>query len=89
MVDLVSYRMLLSVNPTSVKEVVKAVKEVSGVDFTVEESARRAGDPAQLISKVDKIKATIDWTPEHDDLSFIIKTAFEWEKSETLSSWKK
>lgn len=73
----------------SVKEVVKAVKEVSGTNFTVEESDRRAGDPAQLISKVDKIKSTINWSPEHDNLNFIIKTAFEWEKSETLSSWKK
>lgn len=73
----------------SVKEVVKAVKDISGTDYPVEESGRRAGDPAQLISKVDKIKATIDWSPEHDNLCFIIKTAFEWEKSETLASWKK
>lgn len=73
----------------SVREVVKAVKEVTGVDYPVEEAPRRAGDPAQLISKVDKIKATIDWKPVHDDLNFIIKTAYEWEKSETLASWKK
>lgn len=73
----------------SVKEVVKTVKEVTGVDYPVEESGRRAGDPAQLISKVDKIKNTIDWKPKHDDLNFIIKTAFEWEKSEVLAAWKK
>ena len=73
----------------SVREVVNAVKEVTGVDYPVEESGRRAGDPAQLISKVDKIKATVDWKPKYDDLNFIIKTAFEWEKSEVLASWKK
>ena len=73
----------------SVKEVVKTVKEVTGVDYPVEESGRRAGDPAKLISKVDKIKNTIDWKPKHDDLNFIIKTAFEWEKSEVLAAWKK
>ena len=73
----------------SVKEVVKSVKDVAQAEFPVIETDRRAGDPAQLISKVEKIKATIDWTPEHDNLSFIIKTAYEWEKSETLSSWKK
>jgi UDP-glucose 4-epimerase len=73
----------------SVKEVVKAVKEVTGVDYTVEESGRRAGDPAQLISKVDKIHKTLDWDTKHDDLSFIIKTAYEWEKGEVFASWKK
>lgn len=72
----------------SVKEVVKTVKEISGKDFPVEETGRRAGDPAQLVSIVDKIKSTIDWIPDHDNLSFIIKTAYEWEKSETLASWK-
>lgn len=72
----------------SVKDVVKAVKEVSGVDYPVEEGPRRAGDPAKLISKVDKIKNTIDWQPKYDDLNFIIKTAYEWEGSEVLASWK-
>lgn len=73
----------------SVKEVVNAVKEVTGVNFPVEETSRRAGDPAQLVSKVSKIKNTFDWKPQHDDLSFIIKTAYEWEKGEVLSQWKK
>lgn len=73
----------------SVKEVVKTVKEVTGVDFKVEEAPRRAGDPATLVSKVDKIKSTLNWKPKYDDLNFIIKTAYEWEKSETLTSWRK
>ena len=37
----------------------------------------------------DKIKETIGWRPKYDDLAFIIKTAYEWEKGETLSSWIK
>ncbi len=73
----------------SVKEVVKTVKEVTSVDFTVEEAPRRTGDPATLVSKVDKIKSTLNWKPKYDDLNFIIKTAYEWEKSETLTSWRK
>jgi UDP-glucose 4-epimerase len=73
----------------SVREVVNAVKKVTGVDFTVEESGRRAGDPAKLISKVEKIKETLGWSPEYDDLSFIIKTAFEWEAGDTFKSWSK
>lgn len=73
----------------SVREVVKAVKEVTGKDFPVEEAPRRAGDPAQLISKVDKIHQVLDWETKYDNLAFIIATAFEWERGEVFASWKK
>jgi UDP-glucose 4-epimerase len=65
----------------SVKEVVKAVKEVTGVDYAVEEAPRRAGDPARLISKVSKIKDKLNFNPDYDNLEFIVKTAFDWEKN--------
>ena len=65
----------------SVKEVLAAVKEVSGVDFTVEMGERRAGDPAALTSKADKIKQVLGWTPKYNDLKLIIKTALDWEKN--------
>jgi UDP-glucose 4-epimerase len=73
----------------SVREVVDAVKKLTGVDFTVEEANRRAGDPAKLISKVEKIKETLGWSPKYDDLNFIIKTAYEWEAGDTFKSWSK
>jgi len=34
----------------SVKEVVAVAKKVTGIDFTVEETGRRAGDPPQLVA---------------------------------------
>jgi UDP-glucose 4-epimerase len=64
----------------SVKEVIDTVKKVSGVDFKVENAPRRAGDPAMLISNCDKIKQKMNWIPKYDDLEFICKTAYEWEK---------
>jgi len=64
----------------SVKEVIDTVKKVSGVDFRVQNAPRRAGDPAMLISNCDKIKQKMNWTPKYDDLEFICKTAYEWEK---------
>ena len=67
----------------SVKEVVSLVKKISGVDFKVTEAARRAGDAPSLTSRVDKILKVLDWKPKYDDLSFIIKTAYEWEKKRT------
>ncbi|WP_051429992.1 UDP-glucose 4-epimerase GalE [Lebetimonas sp. JH292] len=64
----------------SVKEVIDTMKKVSGVDFKVENAKRRAGDPAMLISDNTKIKEKMKWQPKYDNLEFICKTAYEWEK---------
>ncbi len=64
----------------SVKEVIDVMKEVSGVDFTVETAPRRAGDPAVLISDNTKIRQKIGWEPRYDDLAGICKSALEWER---------
>ncbi len=64
----------------SVKEVVDTVKKVSGVDFEVEISKRRAGDPSLLVSDNAKILRTLSWKPKYDDLELICKSAYEWEK---------
>ncbi|WP_267521313.1 UDP-glucose 4-epimerase GalE [Bosea sp. (in: a-proteobacteria)] len=64
----------------SVKEVVEVVKKVSGVDFPVKLSGRRAGDPASLVAKADRIRSELGWTPEHDDLEEIVRQALTWEE---------
>lgn len=64
----------------SVKEVVGVVKKVSGVDFPVKLSGRRAGDPASLVAKADRIRSELGWTPEHDDLEEIVRQALTWEE---------
>ncbi|EDO7740010.1 UDP-glucose 4-epimerase GalE, partial [Campylobacter coli] len=45
----------------SVKEVIDAMKRVSGVDFKVELAPRRAGDPSVLISDASKIRNLTSW----------------------------
>lgn len=64
----------------SVREVVDATKKVSGVDFKVIETARREGDPPELVADSKKLKKTTGWIPRNDDLEYIIKTAYEWER---------
>ncbi|MBT0743349.1 UDP-glucose 4-epimerase GalE [Campylobacter upsaliensis] len=64
----------------SVKEVIEAMKEVSGVDFKVELAPRRAGDPSILISNAEKICKLTSWKPKYDDLKLICKSSYEWEK---------
>jgi UDP-glucose 4-epimerase len=65
----------------SVKEVIDTVKEVTGRDFKVEVSERRAGDPAVLIASSDKIQKELNWQPQHPELEKIISNAWNWHKS--------
>ena len=65
---------------SSVKEVIAALKKVSGVNFKVENAQRRAGDPAVLIAKNEKILKKMGWKPKYNNLEFICKTAYEWER---------
>lgn len=64
----------------SVKEVVEQVKKVTGIDFQVKYIDRRPGDPPSLIADSSKLKKELGWTPKYDNLEYIIKTAWEWEK---------
>lgn len=70
----------------SVREVVNVAKKVTGIDFPIEEAPRRAGDPPTLIADSTRLQSTTGWTPQHDDLEFIIRTAWEWEKNPYLVS---
>ena len=64
----------------SVLEVVEVVKRVSGVEFEVRLSPRRAGDPAAIIAKAGRIRAELGWIPQHDDLREIVSQALAWER---------
>jgi UDP-glucose 4-epimerase len=64
----------------SVREVIEAVRRVSGVAFPVEEAPRRPGDPSALVASNRKIGEVLGWRPRHDDLDFIVRTALRWER---------
>jgi UDP-glucose 4-epimerase len=64
----------------SVLDVVKVVKEVTDIDFKVIHSERREGDPPVLVADSTFIKNELGWTPQYNDLHYIIKTAWEWER---------
>lgn len=64
----------------SVKEVIDAVKRVSNVDFDVVMGDRRAGDPASIVAANEKIRATLGWEPQLDDLDGIVASALAWEE---------
>jgi UDP-glucose 4-epimerase len=64
----------------SVFEVIEAVKRASGADFAVRVGARRPGDPAAIVARADRIRETLAWHPQYDDLATIVRHALAWER---------
>jgi UDP-glucose 4-epimerase len=64
----------------SVRQVVEAVRLVSGVDFRVNEGPRRAGDPASVTATGEKARQLLGWVPRLNDLTTIVDTALAWER---------
>lgn len=64
----------------SVTEVINTMKKITGIDFKVDITDRRAGDPAELVADNRKILKKLNFTPKYNNLEIICKTAYEWEK---------
>jgi UDP-glucose 4-epimerase len=64
----------------SVREVIAAVRRVTGHAIAVKETGRRPGDPAVLVASSEKIKKELGWKPEYPGLEAIIKTAWDWRR---------
>ena len=62
----------------SVKEVIEAVKKVSGKDFKVVAADRRPGDAPILTSDATKAMTELGWKPEITELEEIVSTAWQW-----------
>ena len=71
----------------SVREVLESVQRVSGRRLLIREEPRRAGDPAVLVAKADRIRELLDWTPQLDDLDTIVRTSLEWEAKLQQHPW--
>ncbi|MBI5469839.1 UDP-glucose 4-epimerase GalE [Candidatus Kaiserbacteria bacterium] len=67
----------------SVVEVVNAVMRATNRKLTVEYGPRREGDPAALVADVSRIKKTLAWKPQYDNLETIIRHEYEWVRAHT------
>ena len=56
----------------SVREVVTAVEEVIGRPLPLAPEERRAGDAAEVVASVRRIRSTLDWQPAFEDLRAIV-----------------
>lgn len=64
-------------NGYSVKEIIEAVRKVSGKEFKVVETERREGDPAKLVANSEKARKILGWKPELEKMEAIIETAWK------------
>lgn len=64
----------------SVLETIEAVRKVSGRHFAVQYGPRRPGDIMTMIADTGRIRSTLDWTPQYDDLETIARHALAWER---------
>ena len=66
------------------REVLSAVERVVGRPVPVRESARRAGDPPELVADATRFGREFDWQPRHSDLDSVVRTAWAW-----LRRWRR
>jgi UDP-glucose 4-epimerase len=64
----------------SVLETIEAVRKVSGRNFAVQYGPRRPGDIMTMIADTSRMRSTLDWTPQYDDLETIARHALAWEE---------
>ena len=62
----------------SVREVLDAVRRVTGRDFPVETGPRRPGDLAQLVADPRRIQDELGWRPRFTAIDEIVATAWTW-----------
>lgn len=64
----------------SVREIIAAVRRVSGGDFAATPRERRAGDPAAIVADTRLIRDVLSWQPCYDDIDTIVGHALAWER---------
>jgi UDP-glucose 4-epimerase len=71
----------------SVREVLRMLEQVAGKPLNIREEARRAGDPAYLVARADRIRAELGWQPRFDDLKAIVSSSLAWERKLLKEPW--
>jgi UDP-glucose 4-epimerase len=62
----------------SVREVLRAVEQVTGTTVPVAIASRRLGDPPVLVASRHKLMAELGWSPQYPDLHQIVASASAW-----------
>lgn len=62
----------------SVRELMRAVEEITGCKVPHVVGPRRAGDPPILVANTERLRTTLGWSPEHSDIRAIVETAWNY-----------
>ncbi|WGV26068.1 UDP-glucose 4-epimerase GalE [Halotia branconii] len=62
----------------SVREVIAAAEQVTGLPITVQECDRRPGDPPSLIGSGEKARKVLNWQPQYPSIKNIVTHAWQW-----------
>jgi UDP-glucose 4-epimerase len=65
----------------SVKEMIEAVREVTGHEIPEKVVPRRSGDPSTLIASSQKAKTLLGWNPQRTSIKQIIEDAWSWHQA--------
>jgi len=68
-------------NPTSNRQVIRAVEKVIGKPVKVVENPRRAGDPPALFADSRKAQSELGWKVKFPEIESIVATAWKWHSS--------
>ncbi len=71
----------------SVRDVLRMVEKVGGKPLVIREEPRRAGDPAYLVARADRIRQELGWRPRYDDLTAIVSHSLAWERKLLREPW--
>jgi UDP-glucose 4-epimerase len=65
-------------NGFSVREVIAAAEDVTGMVISVQECDRRPGDPPALIGTSEKARKILNWQPRYPHIKDIVSHAWQW-----------
>lgn len=69
----------------SILQLLKAAEAVNGKPVSFAFGPRRRGDIEQIVASTAKIRKTLSWVPQYDNLNTMVATALEWERKKL--SW--
>jgi len=65
----------------TVREVIRAVEDVTGTRIPIRPSPPRRGDPAVLVASASRARGALGWRPQRSSLREIVESAWRWHRS--------
>lgn len=71
----------------SVRQVLAAIREISGAKLDLPVGSRRPGDPSHLVASSERARSILGWAPRYTKVGDIIETAMRWHAGPTFKDW--